>query len=106
MTIAIFLHSMQMRLPFLTRWAGRLGVLLGPVLCVLHLFAASIFPPYGRLVLTQYDAVLFTGSLLAAAPTAQYFILLGSVFSILWVILWAFRFGLALRSWIIRRRVA
>ncbi|PLU84312.1 hypothetical protein CXG45_27220 [Pseudomonas plecoglossicida] len=105
MTIAIFLDSMQMRLPFLTRWAGRLGVLLGPVLCVLHLFAASIFPPYGRLVLTQYDAVLFTGSLLAA-PTAQYFILLGSVFSILWVILWAVRCGLALRSWIIRRRVA
>lgn len=105
MTIAIFLDSMQMRMPFLTRWAGRLGVLLGPVLCVLHLFAASIFPPYGHHVLAQYDAVQLTGSFLAA-PTAQYFILSGLVFSVLWMILWAVRCGLALLGWIIRRRAA
>lgn len=105
MKIAIFLDWVQMRMPFLTRWAGRLGLLLGPVLCVLHLIAASLFPPYGKLVLAQYDAVQLTGSLLAA-PTAQYFILLGAVFGVLWVFLWAVRCGLALRSWIICRRAA
>ena len=86
-------------------WFGRLGVLLGPVLGYLHLVTSSFMPPPGQGLLGQYDAVQLAGYLLAA-PEAQYFILFGFAICLLWIVLWAVRMGLALRSWIFRRRTA
>ena len=103
MKLRIFLDSMHLRMPFATKWVGRAGIVLGPVLGLLHLFAAAVMGPYGKHVVEQYDAVQRTGNLLAA-PAAQYFILLGFALCLFWFGLWAARIGLALRSWIIRRR--
>lgn len=105
MKLRNFLDSMHLRMPLVTKCVGRAGVVLGPILGLLHLVAAAVMPPYGQHVVGQYDAVQRTGDLLAA-PAAQYFILLGFALCLLWLGLWAARIGLALRNWIIRRRAA
>lgn len=97
------LDSVHLRMPVVTRWVGRIGVLLGPVLGLLHMLVAAMMPAYGQRVLEQYDAVQRTGDLLAA-PAAQYFILVGFALCVIWIVLQAVRMGLALRGWIVRRR--
>ncbi|AZD52734.1 hypothetical protein C4K19_0928 [Pseudomonas chlororaphis subsp. aurantiaca] len=104
MKLRDFLDSMHLRMPLATKWVGRAGIILGPILGLLHLVAAAVMRPYGQHVVEQYDAVQRTGNLLAA-PAAQYFILLGFALCLLWLGLWAARIGLALRSWMIRRRI-
>ncbi len=97
------LDAVSVRLPIIQRWVGWGGVLLGPVLGLLHLVCTVRFAGYGQRVLAQYDAVQRGGDLLAA-PAAQYLILLGFTLCLLWVALLAVRVGLVLRGWIVRRR--
>ncbi|UMZ12924.1 hypothetical protein I9018_04275 [Pseudomonas sp. MPFS] len=103
MKLREFLDSTHLRMPFATKWVGRTGIVLGPILGLLHLLAAAVMRPYSQHVVEQYDAVQRMGNLLAA-PAAQYFILFGFSLCLLWFGLWVARIGLAIRSWIIRRR--
>jgi hypothetical protein len=98
MNVGTVLDAAAVRLPIIQRWVGWGGVLLGPVLGMLHLVCAVRFAGYGQRVLAQYDAVQRGGDLLAA-PAAQYFILLGFTLCLLWIVLVVMRVALAARGW-------
>lgn len=70
MKLSDFLDSTHLRMPFATKWVGRTGIVLGPILGLLHLLAAAVMRPYGQHVVEQYDAVQSMGNLLAA-PAAS-----------------------------------
>ncbi|BFN29784.1 hypothetical protein PSCT_04549 [Pseudomonas sp. SCT] len=96
--IAGILDRLQARLPTITRRVGWVGIGLGPVLGMLHIFAMLLMPGvYGRRALSQYDAVERTGDWLAA-PLAQYLILIGFALCLLWLGLWVLRLMLAVRA--------
>lgn len=98
MKLGTVLDAVGVRLPIVQRWVGWGGVLLGPVLGLLHLVCAAVVTGYGQRVLAQYQAVQRNGDLLAA-PAAQYFILLGFTLCLLWVGLVVMRVALAARGW-------
>ncbi|SHL74527.1 hypothetical protein [Phytopseudomonas punonensis] len=81
----------QRHMPAVTKWLGWAGLLLGPVLGVMHVTAMLLMPTaYGRPALEQYDVLQRTGNLLAA-PLAQYLITIGFALCLLWFSVWGLR---------------
>lgn len=98
MKLRTVLDAAAVRLPIVQRWVGWGGVLLGPVLGLLHIVCTAMVAGYGQRVLAQYQAVQRSGDLLAA-PAAQYLILLGLTLCLLWIVLVVMRVALAARGW-------
>jgi hypothetical protein len=89
--------ALHERMPCITRWVGWGGLGLGLGVGFLHVLAMVVlYDGYGARASAAYAAAARTNDLLGA-PLAQYVILLGFMFCLLWPVTWALRIALLVR---------